>query len=198
MDYRTHLVRQLNFLWRSCAAYDGGHLDEAIRIATVIRVLIHDTKRSTSLLKHLNALGIGLSTTVSTMDRPDTVFLFGMGQGTFTANGSTWEANTNSTAIVRQLPLSEWWNQVVFIAGKIQATRKSLVLTAADKDGGAHVDAKLTMEYEALMRTGDRGWFHYQGEDGAFRPIMDAHLMYIRQMGFELLNSPELLDLARA
>ncbi len=131
------------------------------------------------------------------MDRSGTVFLFGMGQGTFTAKGGTWKANIHSTAIVRQVPISEWWNQVVFISGKTEATRKSLVLTAADRDGGAHVDTKLTMEYETLMTTGERGWFHYQGEDGAFQPVMDAHLMYIRQMGFEVLNSPELLDLAK-
>lgn len=197
MDYRTHLVRQLGFLWRSCAAYDQGCTEEAIRIATVIRVLLHDTRNSTSLLKHLNALQIGLSSTVSSMDRSRTVFWFGMGQGTFTANGGTWRANTDATAIDRQLPVSDWLNQVVFISGSVQATRKNLILTAADKDGGAHVDAKLTTEYETLMTTGERGWFHFPGEDGAFRPIMDSHLMYIRQMGFELLNSPDLLDLGR-
>jgi len=70
------------------------------------------------------------------MDRSGTVFLFGMGQGTFTAKGGTWKANIHSTAIVRQVPISEWWNQVVFISGKTEATRKSLVLTAADRDGG--------------------------------------------------------------
>ncbi len=197
MDYRAHLVKQLGFLWRSCAAYDQGHTDEAIRIATVIRVVLHDTRRATSLLKHLDALNITLSTSVSTMDRSGTVFLFGMGRGTANASGMTWKANTDCTGIVRQLSIEDWWNQVVFISGSTQATRKSLVLTAADRDGGAHVDSKLSAEYEALMTTGERGWFHYPGEDGAFRPIMDSHLMYIRQMGFELLNSPDLLDLAR-
>ncbi len=67
-------------MWRSCAAYDQGHIDEAVRIATLIRVLIHDTRNSISLLKHLDALGINLSSTVSTMDRTRAVFLFGMGR----------------------------------------------------------------------------------------------------------------------
>ena len=48
------------------------------------------------------------------------------------------------------------------------------------------------------MTTGQRGWFHYSpNSDQNFQPIMDAHLVYIRQMGFELLNSPELLALAK-
>lgn len=68
IDFKAHLSRQLTFLWRSCEAYDEGHTDEAVRIASVIRVLIHDTPKSTSLLNHLGALGISLSSTVSSLD----------------------------------------------------------------------------------------------------------------------------------
>lgn len=59
-DFRKHLRRQLDFLGRSAAAYDAGHADEAVRIATTIRILIHNTQSSTSLLKHLNATTISL------------------------------------------------------------------------------------------------------------------------------------------
>jgi hypothetical protein len=62
-NFGQHLRKQLGFLERSCASYDAGHKDEAIRIATTIRVLIHNTKASTSLLKHLNATTINLLTT---------------------------------------------------------------------------------------------------------------------------------------
>lgn len=124
--------------------------------------------------------------------------MFGMGRGTGTSTGMTWAVNTDCEAIDRHLPISEWWGQVVYIAGAVRATRKSLVLAAANKDGGAHVDSALSKEYQVLMNTGEMGWFHYQAEDGPFRPIMDSHLMYLRQMGFELLNSPQLLDLTVA
>jgi hypothetical protein len=48
------------------------------------------------------------------------------------------------------------------------------------------------------MTTGERGFFHYPtvGETGNFKPIMDAHLVYLRQIGHELLSSPDLLALA--
>lgn len=63
MPFRNHLSKQLGFLGRSCEAYDAGYIDEAVRIATVIRVLVHDTNRSNSLLKHLGATTINLLST---------------------------------------------------------------------------------------------------------------------------------------
>ena len=36
-----------------------------------------------------------------------------------------------------------------------QVSRKDVVLVAADKDGGAHVDSALTPEYERLIESGD-------------------------------------------
>jgi hypothetical protein len=47
------------------------------------------------------------------------------------------------------------------------------------------------------MNTGRLGFFHYSptNEMHSFQPVMDSHLIYIRQMGFEVLSSPELLAL---
>jgi hypothetical protein len=202
IDFKKHLHRQLTFMRLSCESYDAGHTDESIRIATVIRVLVNDTKNSTSLLKHLGAQGINLSTTVLSSPAPGTVLFSGMGRLKLAAGpaatGGRWGASTDPDSIKAQLPASAWWAQIVYIAGKTKLSRKDLVLSAADKDGGAHVDAKLTPGYEALMHSGERGLFYYptKGENENFQPIMNAHLVYLRQMGHELLNSPELLKLA--
>ncbi len=199
-DFKQHLRRQLGFLRRSCESYDAGHTDESVRIATVIRVLVHDTNNSTSLLTHLGAMNVKLSSTVGDLPRSNTAMLSGMGRLTITtgpAASATWKASTSSDSIKTELPVSEWWNQIVYILGKARCSRKDLVLAAANKDGGAHVDAALTADYETLMTSGERGFFHYSptGEMGTFQPIMDAHLVYIRQMGHELLNTPDLLAL---
>lgn len=195
LDFRAHLERQLSFLWRSCDAYDHGHIDEAVRIATVIRVLLHDTPSSTSLLKHLDALHILLSSSVSP-PHPRAVFMVGMGSMKTNNTGTKRVLNTDLSSL-QPMTITDWWSEVVYIYGSVHATRKSLVLGAANKDGGAHVDPKLNSEYEALMLTGLRGWFHYSpNNDGRFEPVMNEHLLYIRQMGFELLNSPDLLALA--
>jgi hypothetical protein len=199
-DFKQHLRRQLGFLRRSCESYDAGHTDESVRIATVIRVLVHDTKTSTSLLTHLRAMNVKLSSTVGDHPRSNTAMLSGMGQLTITtgpAASAIWKASTGSDSIKTELPVSEWWNQIVYILGRARCSRKDLVLAAANKDGGAHVDAALTADYETLMTSGERGFFHYSptGEMGTFQPIVDAHFVYIRQMGHELLNSPDLLAL---
>jgi hypothetical protein len=196
-DFRAHLFRQLGFMWRSCQAYDEGHIDEAVRIATVIRTLVHDTQSSTSLLKHLGAQNILLSSTVVTHTDIQPVFMSAMGRTRMTSTDTTRKANTDPSALQVQLTVPQWWSQVVYIYGQVQVTRRSLILGAANKDGGSHVDKKLTKEYEALMLGGIRGWFHYSPtSDHRFQPVMNEHFLYIRQMGFELLNSPELLALS--
>lgn len=70
-------------------------------------------------------------------------------------------------------------------------SRRDIALTASDKDGGAHVDVKTTAEYEAL----DRGVWTRIGPTPTL--VYGGHqLVYLRQVGFELLNSPKLLGIA--
>ena len=47
------LRRQLDFIRNSASAYDAGHSEEALRIGVAIRVLLHDTKFSNSLLNQM-------------------------------------------------------------------------------------------------------------------------------------------------
>jgi len=56
---------------RSCSSYDEGYEDEAVRIATTIRVLIHDTQQSTSMLTHLDAKGIRVWSSVPDIPLPE-------------------------------------------------------------------------------------------------------------------------------
>ncbi|HEY4058491.1 MAG TPA: hypothetical protein VGM39_17885 [Kofleriaceae bacterium] len=52
-DFRAHLIEQVGFLDASSTAYDQGIESEAKRLATTVRVLVHDTSASRSLLTHL-------------------------------------------------------------------------------------------------------------------------------------------------
>jgi len=61
--YYRNLKMQLDFLNRSCLSYDQGFQDESFRIAVVLRVLFHNTKKSTSLLHHLQCEYIPLLST---------------------------------------------------------------------------------------------------------------------------------------
>jgi hypothetical protein len=204
--FAQHLRKQLGFLERSCASFDAGYKDEAIRIATVIRVLLHDTANSTSLLRHLGALGITLLTTCPDMDAQfremsdyQACSFRGLGIMKITTGSGTelvpmlGERDCRAMVSVRK-----WWNQIVWVVDSSTIlTRKSIVLTAANKDGGAHVDSALTREYEILSSDGVAGM--YVGKVGGIEfhgEIQDAHLISLRQLGYELLNSPDLVGFA--
>jgi hypothetical protein len=195
--FQQHLTKQLGFLVRSCKSYDEGHIDEGIRIATVIRVLVHDTKNCVSLLKHLGATSINLASTVANVDASRAVMFWGMGQFTMSQSNIAYRPNLDENSIKISLPAIMWWNQIVYVYGSLKLSRKTIVLGAADKDGGAHVDAKLTPEYAALTRSGAIGSLVYEAHNFHVTvPIENAHLGYIRQMGHEILRSPELNKLA--
>ena len=52
-DLESHLREQIEFLKRSTKSYDEGFESEGKRIAVVLRVLLHDTNQSLSLLNQL-------------------------------------------------------------------------------------------------------------------------------------------------
>lgn len=196
MDFQAHLTRQLTFLKRSCEAYDAGATDEAIRMATVIRVLLHNTKNSTSLLKHLNATTINLLST-TTGATPNTIMFFGLGTMHLSDAGGKYFASLDFGPIKNLIPVSQWWDQIVFVLdSQTRLSRRKIILSAANQDGGAHVDKKLSKEYEALSADGAIGHFSYtNGDKTVQKPITETHFVAIRQMAHELLSSPELIAL---
>jgi hypothetical protein len=66
--------------------------------------------------------------------------------------------------------------------------RKDIALDAADKDGGAHVDAKLTPAYERLIADSTESGF-FSSDKAGDRTIGGHHYVALRQLGCEILNS---------
>lgn len=199
VNFQTKLKEQLGFLERSCNAFDEGFKDEAIRIATIIRVLIHNTNNSTSLLKHLNSTTINLLTTCEGTSE-NTVSYFGLGVIKISPGSGEHIPGLGNTHYKAFVPVSKWWSQIVYILSspQVELRRKNIVLTAVNKDGGAHVDSNLTPEYEKLSMDGALGYyFRASKATEETRPFTNSHLVAIRQMGYELLNSPELLKLTQ-
>ena len=71
-DLQTHLSEQIAFLKNSTKSYDEGFDGEAKRMATAIRVLVHDTPKSASLLAQLALKQIEFYDTAPT-HRPDNI-----------------------------------------------------------------------------------------------------------------------------
>jgi hypothetical protein len=198
VDFRQKLREQLGFLQRSCRAFDAGCHDEAIRISQCIRVLIHDTRNQTSLLTHLNAKNINLLSTcldiASKMQRGVGKMQIFNGMGRFgpSPEGTRYYPKLDGNPFTRhQARVGDWWAETVFVLDpNTWVSRRDVVLNAADKDGGAHVDAALTPMYQRLVDGGDLGF--YVDEHGEETPITGHHYVALRQMGYELLNSSEL------
>jgi hypothetical protein len=198
MDLFEHLRRQLDFIARSCEAYDRGYLDEGIRIAQQVRVLIHQTPKSKSLLTQLGATKIRLLTTVSPISSR-TIFFDGISTCTFRGDkdGKPGEGTVGARLgggppVQKQFPLEAWWNQPLYVRNEIRVTRKNLVLTAANKDGGAHVDSNLTREYQEL----NAGLWTFVTETTEMK-FPDSHFYFLRQLGYEIINSPDLQVMAQ-
>lgn len=187
---QDQLARQLGFIERSCKSFDGGFNDEAVRIATTIRVLIHQTNSSDSLL---TLLGVRESLKlISSIEQPDLqgLCLFD-GVSILSMDGAQPNLDTSHA---RPVNVPTWWEEVAIISGpQMVHTRKSIVLAAANKDGGAHVDPSLTPEYEELQQ----GLYSLANSDADAEEILDHQFLALRVCAHELLNSPELLALAR-
>src|SRR5579871_1543576 len=185
VDFKAALSRQLDFLQSSCTRYDSGTSGEAIRIATVLRVLFHQTKSSTPLLAHLNARHIRLLSTtldiIAKLKEPRFAscrleMYNGMAQ---IVGGQLYRPKLGQASTQTQIPANEWWRQIVFALDEhTLVARKDIVLDAADKDGGAHVDSKLPLNYERLIESHDLG--SWRTPNGELEPIRNHHYLALR------------------
>lgn len=190
-----HLQRQLTYIRRSCELYDVGHLDEAIRIAVCIRVLIHDTKNSESVLHQMNVKErVKLVSSFSFNLLPKNfqpVSFFPL----FASSGK------GGTSVPFPLPMplilktvSEWWEEQVWMQ-ESTLTRKDIVLVAANKEGGAHVEAIAPQKVQEL-RKGLPQIKSVKINGVEVGSPDNYHFILIRQFAHELLSSESLTSLA--
>lgn len=196
-DFRKHLKTHIDFLGRSCVAYDQGHVEEALRMAVSLRVLFHDTHSSKSLFTHLQAkLTMHLkSTFVSQRSierelpgiRWHTVLPVMLTSGGVKPPTDSWEARSVLVA-------EDWWNECIWSEGGTALSRRDIVLSAANQDGGAHVDENPSAKTR-MMKAGPKITVMVNGKP--LESIMvNHHYPLIRQMAFEVTTSQEVQKLA--
>lgn len=188
----------MHFLERSARAFDDGFEAEAKRLAVVLRVLMHDTNQSHSLLKQhgikdrLNFLDtaepINPKNLLST---PGLVLM----QITMTDQGPQGEyvapLGDERPFPPRHAHFAQWWTAPVM---KVDGTwsRKQLVLTLANQEGGAHVDPALNERYEQLAKHNGLGWIAGGGPQGGGSAFAgNAIAVAVRQITFEVLETFE-------
>jgi hypothetical protein len=206
IDFKQQLRRQLKFLENSCNQYEHCE-DEGIRIGTALRVLFHNTSQSTSLLSHLNGESINLLSSIQPEPGKrlwcplvNTGFVLTL-KPDFKATPKLDKANTG-----RVVAFDEWWDVEEVLSGNksFNGSRHNLAKWAANKDGGAHVDASYPKDYLDVTRgfgfgvrvtaeiSEDGTETTIPPEEQTTSTLQSLHLATLRQIGYEVLNSPEL------
>lgn len=191
-----HLKEQIAFMERSAASFDNGFEDEAKRLAIVIRVLVHDTSHSKSLLTQLDKKSIRFYDSTVPYHPYSLAPYHGLIMiGTSSERGARFVAPLDGGAPTRsrtkRIPFKTWWDGIFVIKdenGKT-FTRKDLVLNTAHKDGGAHVDPSLDEAYASLSRFGSLGWKFFRNDieepDYLHNPVLPS----IRQIAHEVVKT---------
>lgn len=187
---KLHLRRQLDYVRRSAEHYDKGHREEAIRIAVPLRVLFHDTKSRTSLLTQL-----GLKPSVKLLTTIPDAHVRIPGTDRFVSRLTPpfspeigFLAPFEKPERHEFVSVESWWTQAVIWRGDPHS-RRDVILSAANKDGGAHVDPAPDTKTKQLLD----GVGSYQPAGAADQiPLDNVHFPLLRQFAFELLNSPDL------
>jgi len=188
-DLDLLLEEQLEFLKLSCASFDNGFEGEIKRLAVSVRVLVHDTNVSTSLLTLTNKKNINFLDTSVPYDDESFISHSSLVQIHMTPQGVTPKAHLDNVSQSTSIAFDAWWNGIVLVdSKKNEFSRKDIVLYLANKDGGAHVDHEINEKYHNLRSKNSLGWITVRG-DGREINGEDHVPATMRQIAHELIKT---------
>jgi len=197
MSAQQALEDRLTLMHQSGERFDQGNKLEALNLSLSIRILVHDTKISTSILEELGIKG--------SIKYPDTCPPIPVQQGNMypqnwcglapfdmgiTSGDPGYFAKLSTAPIARWLDFDDWWEQIVYdsFMGH-QLTRKQFVLNMAHKDGGAHFDLNGRIDaYEKAARIYNSHVFLVDSK-GNEQQIPPVAPFAVRQIAHELLEA---------
>jgi hypothetical protein len=185
----AELAEQLNLLRRYCEAYDAGEHLMHKPISVSLRVMLNETTNQRSLLEQL-----GMRSTSRFLDAAGDVNprnLLPESKLTYMvikSDSISWSPKLNDSRVSRRIPFSDWWSMPVIRIPNVRTfSRMDLVLSVANKDGGAHVDPEIPEDYFRISRANALGWVMYV--DGKEVPMGNPIPACIRQIGHECMET---------
>ncbi len=144
-DLLSLLNEEILFLDHSATLFDVGFQCEAKRLATTIRVLLHDTKDSNgnSLFTQMGIKGIKFIDTSWEFDEKTIFPYLGLVYIGIYENEIDYSPLLSESLFVREKSFNEWWeiDPVFYIPkSRKKLTRSQIIRNLANKEGGAHVD----------------------------------------------------------
>lgn len=181
----TKLVQdQYSRLKDAVEAFYGGKDVQALNIAVTIRVLLHATASSKSLLSRLHPDYWNLTVYDKPSLGPRTVFALRTPL-VISGDGTKRIIRPDFVSEPYQLvPLDRWWNDGYQPLGTLRLSKRQIVLNVADKDGGAHVDGKVPDLHATLSEPP----FQFGMDNGGEKHFMQPNMAYgiTAQAGCEL------------
>lgn len=198
-DPKDVLLNRLESLRLFNKNYDDGQEFVAIDIATIIRALCKDTKNTQSLLsqaglksKIIFQMYVGIQTFETNIltSHPLCTMRMRAGQGAFMP---LLEDVKEIGGVSYQVKFNQWWDQIVIKDSfKNKFSRKDLVETVCDKEGGAHYDSELKQKDHNLFYENSIAWTVISSTDPVAKPFNNkVHLASIRHISYELVSAIE-------
>ena len=188
-ELKEHLEEQIEFIKSSATSYDNGFSGESKRLAVAVRVLLHDTVKSTSLLSLLGQKNIDYLDTSFPIDESNKMSHSGLVQMSLGDRKSISLPLLDDGPFSRKASFELWWNGIVFVdKNRNEFSRKDIVLSLANKEGGAHVDKTLDVKYADLRKGNSLGWYDVT-PDGVQTPSEDQVPASMRQIAHEVLKT---------
>ncbi|MBU4433821.1 MAG: hypothetical protein KKC14_05315 [Alphaproteobacteria bacterium] len=185
-DLEAHLEGAKRRLARSCDAFDAGDGYAVTEIATVLRLMLHDSKSSKSLLGQL-----GLKSKPFFDSTPDfarrpggTAIMPGLAMFQLDDKGVVPIAAALIQSPRRRIAFKPWWEAKVCIIDQLEFSRSDLVWMVAGKTG-AHIDAEISTDHHAIS-TGIGLPYHVSTAQGP-APIPDLEKACTRGIAAEVL-----------
>jgi len=137
-EYLNRLKEQKDFLCSEIREYEQGKQHFALKMAATLRTMFHNTPNSAPILPDL-AKRNGMKIIFKGKDesRIDPYVTLYVG---FTVGKKKLLFNA---PFLLDKDFEKYWNEIVYVEGSVRYTRKQLVLYAANKLGGVHVDPEI-------------------------------------------------------
>lgn len=156
-DLKKHLEDQLTLLRKACKDYDNDFDLAAVHMSSILRILLKD-----SLLDKLNIRNsVKYLSTVNNYTPTNLVSYFGLGyisvsgiEGSYRPRLEFFNENGNE----KLLDFSDWWNEIVLANDNGSFSRRDVILGVSDKEGGAHVDDRVSLEQRKMIKENGLGW----------------------------------------
>lgn len=202
-ELERHMLEQFAFLMADADQYDAGDIHFAKRMVTTLRVLLHDTGSSHSLLGQLGQKTryfYDTSTDPHEVERQPNFdyrnnrragcFLGIIGMSFPPLRLVPYLDSQQNRAFFGFVPFEEYWNRVVLMdADETAYTRKGIVCAVANQDGGAHVDPEVEEKYYRLTRHYNLGIVAAKGGEVIPKITNQVALACVRQIAHEVIRT---------